>query len=377
MRGYQAYDAFLTRPPGVAGQGAVPLAAASFADRDPRVPAYAERCLEAAEEVNQRTAATAGRRSRSGPQEDYPGAVAAYGLYDALVVNPIFDGMNLVAMEGPLVNRRHGALVLSMNAGAYGRLGRHAIGVNPFDVAETADAIALGARDARGRADPPGPRTGARGARRATPRAGSPRSSATSTSRRGSASERARAGRASPSGPSTTRSAPVVQLASGVSTPHDGDADHGARLSRASRSSAANASASATSSPATRTASAPSASRRTTLALPAARAATSSQHALALAARSRPASAATARPGAHGAVPSAAAGDRPPAGHGPRAPPPCPRPRAPGSAAATSRDRGTHVVGPQRRRVLDPVEARRPRAPRPGGAHGRTPPAGP
>ena len=43
-------------------------------------------------------------------------------------------------MEGPLVNR-HGALVLSRNAGAYGRLGKHALTVNPFDIRETADAI--------------------------------------------------------------------------------------------------------------------------------------------------------------------------------------------------------------------------------------------
>lgn len=49
--------------------------------------------------------------------------------------------MNLVAMEGPLVNRRQGALILSRNAGAYAILGRHAIPINPFDIAETADAI--------------------------------------------------------------------------------------------------------------------------------------------------------------------------------------------------------------------------------------------
>jgi trehalose 6-phosphate synthase len=49
--------------------------------------------------------------------------------------------MNLVAMEGPLVNRRHGAVVLSRNAGAFGRLGEHALGVNPFDLDETAVAI--------------------------------------------------------------------------------------------------------------------------------------------------------------------------------------------------------------------------------------------
>jgi trehalose 6-phosphate synthase len=59
-------------------------------------------------------------------------------------VNPIFDGMNLVAMEGPLVNRQQGSLILSQNAGAFARVGRHALAINPFDVAETAEAIAAG-----------------------------------------------------------------------------------------------------------------------------------------------------------------------------------------------------------------------------------------
>ena len=48
---------------------------------------------------------------------------------------------NLVAMEGPLLNRRGGVLVLSRNAGAYWRLGKHAIAVNPFDLRETAEAL--------------------------------------------------------------------------------------------------------------------------------------------------------------------------------------------------------------------------------------------
>jgi trehalose 6-phosphate synthase len=76
--------------------------------------------------------------------ESYERAVAAYGIYDTLLVNPIFDGMNLVAMEGPLVNRHQGSLILSQNAGAFARLGRHALAVNPFDVAETAEAITAG-----------------------------------------------------------------------------------------------------------------------------------------------------------------------------------------------------------------------------------------
>jgi len=49
--------------------------------------------------------------------------------------------MNLVAKEGPVVNRRRGVLVLSSNAGAHSELGRYALTVNPFDVSETAEAL--------------------------------------------------------------------------------------------------------------------------------------------------------------------------------------------------------------------------------------------
>ena len=49
--------------------------------------------------------------------------VAALRRYDQLLVNPIRDGLNLVAMEGPAVNERDGVLVLSREAGAYEELG--------------------------------------------------------------------------------------------------------------------------------------------------------------------------------------------------------------------------------------------------------------
>jgi trehalose 6-phosphate synthase len=49
--------------------------------------------------------------------------------------------MNLVAMEAPVVNTSGGALILSRNAGAFGRLGRHSLAINPFDLSETADAM--------------------------------------------------------------------------------------------------------------------------------------------------------------------------------------------------------------------------------------------
>jgi trehalose 6-phosphate synthase len=74
-------------------------------------------------------------------QDNFLGSVAAYKQFDALFVNAIFDGMNLVAKEGPLVNERDGVLILSENAGAHAELGEWALSVNPFDVAGQAQAI--------------------------------------------------------------------------------------------------------------------------------------------------------------------------------------------------------------------------------------------
>jgi len=68
-------------------------------------------------------------------------AVAAYKHYDVLLVNPIFDGMNLIAKEAPLVNERDGVLILSENAGAHEELGSFAITINPFDVEAQAEAL--------------------------------------------------------------------------------------------------------------------------------------------------------------------------------------------------------------------------------------------
>jgi trehalose 6-phosphate synthase len=67
--------------------------------------------------------------------------VAAYKQFDVLLVNAIFDGMNLVAKEAPLVNEQDGVVVLSENAGAHTELGEWTLSVNPFDVEAQAEAI--------------------------------------------------------------------------------------------------------------------------------------------------------------------------------------------------------------------------------------------
>jgi trehalose 6-phosphate synthase len=68
-------------------------------------------------------------------------AVAAYKQYDALLVNPVFDGLNLVSKEAPLLNGRDGVLILSENAGSHEELGEWALTVNPFDVYGQAQAL--------------------------------------------------------------------------------------------------------------------------------------------------------------------------------------------------------------------------------------------
>jgi trehalose 6-phosphate synthase len=73
--------------------------------------------------------------------DNYNRALAAMQLFDVLLVNPIADGMNLVAKEGVLVNQRNGVLVLSEHAGAFYELGEQALSVSPFDVFGTAEAL--------------------------------------------------------------------------------------------------------------------------------------------------------------------------------------------------------------------------------------------
>jgi trehalose 6-phosphate synthase len=73
--------------------------------------------------------------------DDYARSLAAYQLADVLLVNPIRDGMNLVAKEGPLLSERGCALVLSREAGAAAELGGAALLVNPYDVTGTAKAL--------------------------------------------------------------------------------------------------------------------------------------------------------------------------------------------------------------------------------------------
>ncbi|HYT10471.1 MAG TPA: trehalose-6-phosphate synthase [Mycobacteriales bacterium] len=72
---------------------------------------------------------------------DYPGSLAALRMADVLLVNPVRDGMNLVAKEGVVLSEPGCAVVLSRDAGVAQEYGADAVVVNPYDVTQTAEAL--------------------------------------------------------------------------------------------------------------------------------------------------------------------------------------------------------------------------------------------
>ncbi|MBI4728309.1 MAG: trehalose-6-phosphate synthase [Acidobacteria bacterium] len=141
LRGLGAYEWILERRPDLRGR-VFHLALLTPSRRSmPEYRAYSKACLEAAARINERFGTADWEPVRIEIEDNFARTLAAYRRYDVLLVNPEFDGMNLIAREGPVLNRRHGTLVLSRNAGAAVELGAAAMLVNPFDLTETAAAI--------------------------------------------------------------------------------------------------------------------------------------------------------------------------------------------------------------------------------------------
>lgn len=102
---------------------------------------YTARVQEVADEINSTFGTPGWTPVVLHVKDDFARSLAAYRLADVALVNPIRDGMNLVAKEIPVVSENGCALVLSREAGAYEELGADALVVNPYDVSETAAAL--------------------------------------------------------------------------------------------------------------------------------------------------------------------------------------------------------------------------------------------
>ncbi|AXI87672.1 trehalose-6-phosphate synthase [Streptomyces sp. ETH9427] len=102
---------------------------------------YTAEVQRLAGEINDRYGTPSWRPVVLHVKDDFARSLAAYRLADVALVNPIRDGMNLVAKEVPVVSDAGCALVLSREAGAHEELGEDAITVNPYDVVQTAEAL--------------------------------------------------------------------------------------------------------------------------------------------------------------------------------------------------------------------------------------------
>jgi trehalose 6-phosphate synthase len=141
VRGVRAFELYLEEHPEARGRvGMLALLNPSRQD----IPEYSEYVA-----AIQRTVREVNDRFRHGDWlpvdlrivDDFVQAVAAYKQFDVLQVNSVFDGCNLVAKEGPIVNERDGVVVLSENTGAFEELEEWVIPVNPFDLVGQAEAI--------------------------------------------------------------------------------------------------------------------------------------------------------------------------------------------------------------------------------------------
>ena len=144
LRGFLAFEHLLERRPELVNE--VLFLALLYPSRlsVERYQTYFSECLGVVRRINE--AWDEKVKSDVGPvqllfEDDFHRSLGAMRLYDALLVNPVFDGLNLVRKEGAVVNERDGSVILSRNAGAFEEIGTAVVPVQPFDVPGTADAI--------------------------------------------------------------------------------------------------------------------------------------------------------------------------------------------------------------------------------------------
>ena len=141
VRGFKAYDQLLNEHPELKGR--VKFLAFLVPSRT-HLRQY-QRYMEEVNQVIQQTNNTHGTERWqpivSYMENNYAQAIAGMTLYDVLLVNTLVEGMNLVAKEGPVVNKRDGVLVLSQSSGAYRQLAEGALSVAPTDIVGTSEAL--------------------------------------------------------------------------------------------------------------------------------------------------------------------------------------------------------------------------------------------
>jgi trehalose 6-phosphate synthase len=157
VRGFRAFGLFLDEHPEWHGRVALLARLDPSRQAIPEYTDYLGAIEREAAAVNERFGRDGWQPLRLQVADNFAGSVAAYKQFDVLLVNSVYDGMNLVAKEGPVLAGHGIALVLSREAGAADELGDDALLVNPYDVTGTAaamhEALTMPAAERRQRSD--------------------------------------------------------------------------------------------------------------------------------------------------------------------------------------------------------------------------------
>jgi trehalose 6-phosphate synthase len=141
VRGFHVYDTLLDTQPALRERVVFVALLNRSRSNLAEYLAYEQEVEQIAARVNDRWSTSDWQPVVVDTRDDFEQTIAGFSRYDVLLVNPVKDGLNLVAKEGPLVNRRDGVVVLSPEAGAYEELHDAVLPVHPFDIEQGAQAL--------------------------------------------------------------------------------------------------------------------------------------------------------------------------------------------------------------------------------------------
>ncbi|MBE0479604.1 MAG: trehalose-6-phosphate synthase [Dehalococcoidia bacterium] len=141
IRGLKAYDTLLERSPDLLRRVKLVCFLVPSRSGIKQYQRYAQDIFELVTAINDKYGDSEWQPIKVYYENNYAQAIAGMRLCDVLFVNPIIDGMNLVAKEGPIVSAKNSVLVLSEAAGAHEQLRAHALSVSPADIEGTVQAL--------------------------------------------------------------------------------------------------------------------------------------------------------------------------------------------------------------------------------------------
>lgn len=141
IRGFKAYDLFLEKHPEFHGKVVFLKTGISSRETVKEYRDYREDVNKIIHDINGKYSKDHWNPIETIFNAEYSIVTAALKNYDCLLVNSIYDGMNIVPKEGAAVNENGGVLILSETTGAYDELKDYSLNINAFDISQTADAI--------------------------------------------------------------------------------------------------------------------------------------------------------------------------------------------------------------------------------------------